>query len=93
MALSGTTMAAAMFDFSRAIRSLHNVPRFFTDARTFSVLPQNRTWRPLVSTSRAIDYAAGHGLTPWGFHLLTFLLFLLLLALMVRWLEPISTNL
>jgi hypothetical protein len=30
------------------IRSLKNTPLFFTDARTFSVLPANRTYRPLV---------------------------------------------
>ena len=52
-----------------AIRSVRNIPSLFTDARTFSVLPQNRTWRPLVSTSLAVDYAIGHGLTPWAFHL------------------------
>jgi hypothetical protein len=34
-----------------AIHSLRNVPRFFTDAMTFSVLPANRTYRPVVSTS------------------------------------------
>ena len=32
-----------------AVRSLRNVPRFFTDASTFSVLPANRTYRPVVS--------------------------------------------
>src|SRR5882757_8536332 len=47
-----------------AIRSLHNVPRFFTDATTFSVLPANRTYRPIVSTSLAIDYALGRGYVP-----------------------------
>jgi hypothetical protein len=42
-----------------AIRSLRNIPRFFTDATTFSVLPANRTYRPVVSTLLAIDYALG----------------------------------
>lgn len=58
------------------IRSLHNVPRFFTDATTFSVLPSNRTYRPLVSTSLALDYALGRGYKPFWFHVSTFLVFL-----------------
>jgi len=65
-----------------AVRSLRNVPRFFTDATTFSVLPANRTYRPIVSTSLAIDYALGRGYTPLWFHLSTFGLFLGLVALL-----------
>lgn len=65
------------------IRSLRNVPRFFTDATTFSVLPANRTYRPFVSASLAVDYALGHGYNPFWFHLSTFLVFLLQLAAMV----------
>ena len=51
------------------IRSLANVPRFFRDASTFSALPQNSTYRPLVSTTLALDYWLGGGLDPWQFHL------------------------
>lgn len=65
-----------------AVRSLHNVPRFFTDSSTFSVLPANRTYRPVVSASLAFDYAMGHGYTPFWFHLSTFVWFLLLVALL-----------
>jgi protein O-mannosyl-transferase len=65
-----------------AIRNLHNVPRFFTDATTFSVLPANRTYRPIVSTSLAVDYALGHGYVPLWFHLGTFVLFLGLVLLL-----------
>ncbi len=65
-----------------AIRELRNIPRFFTDATTFSVLPANRTYRPFVSTSLAIDYALGQGYNPFWFHLSTFLLFLLQLSAM-----------
>jgi protein O-mannosyl-transferase len=50
------------------IRNLRNIPSFFTDAHAFSSLPQNSTYRPLVSLSFAIDYAAGHGLDPVAFH-------------------------
>ena len=64
------------------IRSLRNVPRFFTDATTFSVLPPNRTYRPFVSTSLAIDYALAHGYHPFWFHVSTFVVFMLQLGAM-----------
>jgi tetratricopeptide (TPR) repeat protein len=64
------------------IRSLHNLPAFFRDTSTFSVLPANRTYRPFVSVSLAVDYALGHGYNPFWFHLSTFLVFLLQLAAM-----------
>ena len=63
-----------------SIRSLRNIPSFFTDATTFSVLPANRTYRPIVSASLAIDYFLGHSYTPFWFHLTTFLLFLVLVV-------------
>src|ERR1700676_4827606 len=56
------------------IKKLSNIPRFFSDAATFSMQPEGRTWRPIVSTSLAIDYALGHTLQPpFFFHLSTFL--------------------
>src|SRR3954467_187670 len=58
------------------IRSMTYVPRFFTDATTFSTLPANRGYRPLLSTSLAFDYWLGDGLKLWVFHLSTFLWFL-----------------
>ncbi len=64
------------------IRSLRNVPRFFGDATTFSVLPANRTYRPFVSASLALDYALGKGYNKFWFHLSTFLVFLLQLIAM-----------
>jgi protein O-mannosyl-transferase len=76
------------FDDSHAIvdnpylRDLHNIPRFFTDGRTSSVLPANRVYRPMVSTSLAIDYWMGHGLRPLWFHISTFCWFLVQLGLM-----------
>src|SRR5579884_1429491 len=66
-----------------AIRDLRNVPRFFTDAAMFSVLPTNRSWRPLVSTSLAIDYALAHGYNPIWFHISTWLWFLVQLGAML----------
>jgi tetratricopeptide (TPR) repeat protein len=72
-----------------AIRSLRSLPRFFTDPTAFSVLPANRTYRPVVSASLALDYAlsmafsAGRGgYTPFWYHLTTFLLFLCEIALL-----------
>lgn len=64
------------------IRSLGNIPKFFTDATTFSVLPANRTWRPLVSASLAFDYWLGGGLKPFWFHVSTFIWYLAQLAVM-----------
>ena len=52
------------------IRSFRFLPRWFTDAQTFSVLPQNQDWRPLVLIAHALCYAIGGGLAPWAFHLL-----------------------
>ncbi len=64
------------------IRDLSNVPRFFTDGQTFSSLPSNRSYRPLVSASLAFDYWLAHGLNPLWFHISTFFWYLLQLALM-----------
>ena len=76
------------FDDSHAIvdnpyvRDLRNIPRFFTDGVTSSALPANRTYRPVVSTSLAIDYRLGHGYQPLWFHISTFFWFLVQLGLM-----------
>src|SRR5688572_13348375 len=64
------------------IRDLANVPRFFTDATTFTSLPQNAVYRPLVSTSLAIDYAIGRGLDRGVFHATQLILFASLGALL-----------
>jgi tetratricopeptide (TPR) repeat protein len=65
-----------------SIRELRNIPLFFCDATTFSALPRNQSYRPLVSTLLAIDYRLGHGLQPFWFHLSTFTLFLALTLLL-----------
>jgi protein O-mannosyl-transferase len=62
-----------------AIRSLSHVPEFFVDARASSVFPSHQAWRPLVTTSLAIDYWLGHGYNPFYFQLSGFLWFLALL--------------
>src|ERR1700682_2900926 len=64
-----------------SIRDLRNIPLFFRDATTFSALPSNQSYRPLVSTLLAIDYSLGHGLQPFWFHLSIFALFVALALL------------
>ncbi|MFN4233657.1 MAG: tetratricopeptide repeat protein [Bacteroidia bacterium] len=59
------------------IRDLSNIPRFFKDGTTFSSLPANQSYRPIVTTSLAIDYWLGNGYNLFYFHLSTFVLFLI----------------
>jgi tetratricopeptide (TPR) repeat protein len=66
-----------------AIEHLTHIPRFFTDPKTFSILPNGPLWRPLTSTTLAIDYWLGGGRKPFWFHFSTFLWFLAQLVLMV----------
>jgi Flp pilus assembly protein TadD len=67
------------------IRDLGNVPRFFVDAATFSSLPANAAYRPLVTATLAVDYWLGGGLEVRQFHVTQFTM-LLLLGVMVFWL-------
>src|SRR5215217_2107241 len=62
------------------LRDLRYVPRYFTDATTFSVLPLNQSYRPLLQTTFAIDYWIGGGYVPAVFQADTFVWFILLLA-------------
>jgi protein O-mannosyl-transferase len=55
------------------IRSLANVPRFFTDVAVFSPLQENRAYRPILLIGFAISHAIGGGAL-WGYHLVTILL-------------------
>lgn len=64
------------------IKSLKNIPKFFSDASTISSLPSNQTYRPMVTLSLAIDYYIGKGLNPFYFHLSMFCWFILQLILM-----------
>jgi len=64
------------------IQDLQNLRLFFTDTRTFSSLPANRVYRPLVTASLALDYALAGGLNSAYFHASTFFWFLLQLVLM-----------
>src|SRR5213592_2928465 len=64
-----------------SIREVRNIPMFFRDATTFSSLPSNQSYRPLVSTLLAIDYRLG-GLQPFSFRLSIFVLFVALTLLL-----------
>jgi Tfp pilus assembly protein PilF len=64
------------------IQELRNVPRFFVDPTLSSTMPDHAMYRPVVTTSLAVDYRLGHGFTPFWFHLSTFVWFALQLVLM-----------
>jgi len=79
-ALYGTTLGHGFHydDFHSVvhnphIRSLSNVPDFFTDPTTFSVDPKQAMFRPLLLISYALNYA-WDGDNPVGYHLVNVLL-------------------
>src|SRR5579871_2712379 len=59
------------------LRSLGNIPLFFKSGTTFSTLPANQTYRPMLSTMYAVAYYLGGGDVFW-FHFIIFSFFLLL---------------
>ena len=60
------------------LRNIVNIPLFFRDSTTFSSLPTNQTYRPVVTATLAIDYWLGKGLDDtFYFHLSMFSMFLL----------------
>jgi protein O-mannosyl-transferase len=65
------------------IRSLRNAPLFFTDAHTFSSLPSNATYRPLVALSYALDYAVTRSLNPIPFHVTQIVLLMVLWGMLI----------
>src|SRR5688572_20171654 len=77
---------AHVVETNPAIRSLSNAPRFFQDARAFSSLPTNQTYRPVVTLTLAVDHAiaratTGSGLDPRAYHVTQLLLLALVAAL------------
>ena len=65
------------------IRDIANIPRFFTSTTTFSSLPANQSYRPLVTTTLALDYWLGGGLDTFAFHVTSFTLFVAQCALLL----------
>ena len=66
-----------------SIRDIRNIPAFFTNPATFSALPSNQSYRPLVTTTLALDYRLGGGLNPVAFHITSFSLFVIQCSLLV----------
>lgn len=66
---------------NESIKTLDNWTDFFTDASTFSSLPPNQSYRPIITLKNAIDYHFGGGLNPNFFHYHIFLWFLVLIVL------------
>ena len=63
------------------VRDVRHIPRYFTDATTFSVLPANQSYRPVLQATLAIDYRLAGGYSPGTFQTTTFLWFVLEIAL------------
>src|ERR1700744_1426874 len=59
-----------------SIKSLSNIPRFFQDGRTSSVLPQNQAYRPFVVATLALDYHLEGNYMPFWFQVDNFIFFL-----------------
>ncbi len=72
------------------LRSLKNLPRFFSDPHTFSTRPESALYRPLLTLSYALDYRAAGGLEPRAFHRTQFALLLLLGALLVAFYRRVA---
>lgn len=64
------------------VRDVKFIPRYFVDARTFSDLPLNQSYRPILQTTLAVDYRLGGGYNPVTFQLDTFVWYLAQLLLM-----------
>ncbi len=71
------------------IRDLKNVPLFFKDGTTSSILPQNQAYRPIVTTSLALDYKMGNGYDLFYFHLSTYILFIVQGLLMLLFFQKL----
>ena len=74
------------------VRDLKHIPRYFTDATTFSVLPLNQSYRPILQTTFAIDYWLGGGYNPLAFQIDTFIWYVLLLIAMAALYFSITGN-
>ena len=83
---------AHTIEHNAAIRELRNIPRFFVDATTFSALPSNQSYRPVVTTLFAIDYKLARGVHPFWFHLSIFGLFVALVFLFAFFIDQLIGN-
>ncbi|WP_106794937.1 lipopolysaccharide assembly protein LapB [Aquimarina sp. Aq78] len=69
---------------NESIRSLDNWTSFFSNADTFSSLPANRSYRPVITLMNAVDYSLANGLNSKYYHYHIFFWFLVLIVLMFR---------
>ena len=77
-----------------AVRGPANIPSFFADPATFSILVGNRDYRPVFLTSMALSWSAGNGAT-LPFHLMSIFLHMsnvLLLFVIFRLCLPKNEN-
>jgi len=80
---------------NQSIRNLDKWTTFFTNADTFSSLPANRSYRPMITLMNAIDYAIAGGLKSNIFHYHIFFWYLILIILvyfLIKHLYIKSTN-
>ncbi|KAA1247131.1 tetratricopeptide repeat protein [Aquimarina sp. RZ0] len=66
---------------NESIKTLDNWTTFFTNADTFSALPANRAYRPMITFMNAIDYSLAGGFIANYYHYHIFFWFLVLIIL------------
>jgi Tfp pilus assembly protein PilF len=66
-----------------AIRSLANIPRFFVDANTSSVLHENKDLRPILLVTFALNHAVSGDAT-WSYHVVNLALHWIVALLVFR---------
>lgn len=77
---------------NQAITSLDEWTGFFTDASTFSSLPANRSYRPMITLMNAIDYKLAGGLNPSYFHYHIFFWYLVTIVLFFGLIHSLYTK-
>ena len=77
---------------NQAITSLDEWIGFFTDASTFSSLPANRSYRPMITLMNAIDYKLAGGLNPSYFHYHIFFWYLVTIVLFFGLIHSLYTK-
>ena len=77
---------------NQAITSLDEWTGFFTDASTFSSLPANRSYRPMITLMNAIDYKLAGGLNPSYFHYHIFFWYLVTIVLFFGLIQSLYTK-
>ena len=76
-----------------AIQSLKNIPKFFSDARSFASIAAYQTYRPFYLLSFAEDIAIGKGPDPVIMHIHTFIGFIALCILFFFFAKKIFSHL